>query len=101
MLTWYNAHKANSNVLNPEEFGWYNNQVGKLAPVLNLKDCAPESVLDLVRCGCRKTFCTKKTCKCFSQNLKCTEMCTCGGEEEKCENRQQEPEVEKDNIEEF
>lgn len=36
-------------------------------------------------CKCRKSFCRKKYCECFINNLRCTEFCKCQG----CRNRYQ------------
>ena len=48
--------------------------------------CAPEEVLNLIRCSWTKGRCVPP-CKCASQNprLACTEMCECEGEPECCD----------------
>ena len=49
---------------------------------------APEAVLDLIACNCSKA-CYNESCTCFSNKLKCTNMCkinNCSNQEEIQEN---------------
>ena len=61
-------------------------------PLLSLEPPAPDCVLQLVRCNCdavkiRSTKCASR-CSCKQNNLVCTELCKCGGEENTCVNIQ-------------
>ena len=38
---------------------------------------APEAVLELVNCKCKKSKCQTRSCTCFKNNLRCTEACSC------------------------
>ena len=50
-------------------------------------DPALEAILQLVKCGCTKTNYTTLRCKMHKQHkLFCTELCTCGAEDEYCDN---------------
>lgn len=44
---------------------------------------APNSVLELANCKCKKNKCQTKSCTCFKNNLSCTEFCSCTD----CENK--------------
>ncbi|KAG1692600.1 hypothetical protein GQR58_007244 [Nymphon striatum] len=55
---------------------------GRLKPVYCTNLPAPETLLELRKCSC-KTGCTKNSCGCKKNNLKCTDMCGCG---ELCQN---------------
>lgn len=87
-LIWTNSHIAETVILKPTDFGWEKNETGHLVPIFCPQDCAPHDILNLVKCGCKKTKCNTKHCKCAANNLKCTEMCQCEGDEEHCENVQ-------------
>ena len=43
---------------------------------------APDSILDLVACNCKKNRCCTENCVCVSHGLKCTDICGCSN----CEN---------------
>ena len=60
---------------------------GKYEPVICDLPCAPEDILNLVKCNCKTGRCAPP-CKCASQKppLPCTEMCGCGGDEQQCDN---------------
>ena len=66
------------------EYGWEAEE-GKLVPVTAQDPPAPATIIHLIKCGCKKTFCMSH-CSCRSQNLNCTEMCLCGADEEVCAN---------------
>ena len=44
-----------------------------------------KAALQLVKCGCKKSNCSSK-CSCQQNNLACTELCTCGADEDVCTN---------------
>ena len=50
-----------------------------------LLPCAPETLLQLIRCSCVKRKCAPP-CKYYSHNLKCTDLCVRRKDEELCKN---------------
>ena len=68
----------------PTDWGWCFND-GKISPLFYLdSEVAPGRILKLISCGC-KQGCRKK-CKCISNGLKCTNLCSgCNGTS--CSNR--------------
>ena len=65
----------------PFTLGWSSDSDGFPIPILSEVLIAPESVVELVRCGCRMSKCSKR-CTCRLNNLDCTEVCKCGADEE-------------------
>lgn len=43
---------------------------------------APDAVLHLVKCGCKKDRCANNSCKCRKAGLQCTNLCSCTDNEE-------------------
>jgi len=75
--------------LDPVILGW-KLEDNKLFPVLSKEAPAPDSVVQLIRCNCGSTNVdsTKKCsrrCSCRQNNLVCTELCHCAGDD-KCQN---------------
>ncbi len=58
---------------------------GKFEPVTCIEPCAPQGLLELTKCSCMKRRCAPP-CRCNLNNLPCTEMCSCGGNEDLCDN---------------
>jgi hypothetical protein len=79
-IIWNNDIVANPNLPCPKDFGW-KEDVGHLIPVMTNQLPAPEAVLQLIRCNCTKSFCATLKCKCKSNNLPCTDLCSCGSDE--------------------
>lgn len=74
------------NVIEPTEWGW-ELQEGKLVAITSTKQPAPQELLKILRCGCKRD-CTSKNCTCRTYNMKCTYACTeCHGTS--CANAQQ------------
>ena len=44
---------------------------------METKDAAPESLLKVVKCGCKTTRCIKGGCSCLVNKLPCTDLCKC------------------------
>ena len=59
---------------------------GGFSTVMTTMGPAPEVILQLVKCGCTYKKCTTLRCKCKSNTMFCTELCTCGTEDESCNN---------------
>ena len=76
-LVWKRALTAQiTEMPSPLEYGW--NAEG--IPI----QCDRSPVHDqiLITCNCKTTQCIKRSCKCFKNDLKCTDACMCKG----CEN---------------
>ena len=73
-----------TNNLDPVNYGW--ELKDKLyAPVKSIDICAPDSLLNLVRCKC-KSLCQSANCSCKKHGLSCAAACkNCRGN---CENSQ-------------
>ena len=75
---WHQDMVLTPTCVNPLTLGWrYLYQ--KLVPVLSRVAPAPVSVLQIVRCNCQTSKCTRR-CSCRVKNVICTELCKCGGE---------------------
>ncbi|KAG1715034.1 hypothetical protein GQR58_000608 [Nymphon striatum] len=66
--------------LPPTEWGWRSHD-GTLAPVETDRPVAPDSLLNMVSCGCKPDGCSNMTCSCNKLGLFCTSMCSkCSGQ---------------------
>ena len=45
---------------------------------------APETLLQLIKCGCSMSVCETSRCKYKANHLYCTVLCCCGAEEDSC-----------------
>ena len=45
---------------------------------------APETPLQLKKCGCSMSVCETSRCKYKADNFYCTDLCYCGTEEDSC-----------------
>ena len=63
-------------MLEPTTLGWSREANCELMPVLTRVPLAPQSVLQLVKCGCVKHSCNRR-CSCREHNVQCIELCTC------------------------
>ena len=79
-IAWYNDTIAHP----PERYGWTLEEHG-WTPIMTTQLLAPESVLQLVKCG-SKTKCQSQRCSCQRVRLACTDICCCSDEENPCEN---------------
>ena len=58
------------------QYGWeFSN--GEISPVFCLEKPAPDSVIQLTKCSCKKSKCCTKQCSCFKFQLSCTPLCKC------------------------
>ena len=83
-MIWNQDDEAQPTIPSPIGHGW-NIEDGQIVPVLCEMPCAPDSILQLIRCSCVKNRCSAP-CKCLANNLPCTDMCECGGNDELCDN---------------
>lgn len=67
------AHPAISSLT---ENGWKLDK-GVIKPVHCLMPPAPMAILELVKCGYKKTDCSTGHCSCFKHNLPCITICGC------------------------
>ena len=59
--------------LEPTHWGWKVRK-GKIYPIYTNKKAAPQSLLKVIRCGC-KGDCNKNQCTCRRHNIECSIMC--------------------------
>ena len=64
-------------VPSPNGYGW-KLQNGELSIVWMLRKPAPDEILELINCNCRKSKCSTQACLCKTHGLKCTDLCGCG-----------------------
>eukprot|EP00794_Sanderia_malayensis_P002342 gene2342-2695_t len=70
------AFEPNPEVPSLHGFGWKINS-DALEIEWMTKSPAPDSILELVSCNCKKAKCATQNCVCVSHGLKCTDMCGC------------------------
>jgi hypothetical protein len=95
-MEWERDCEPHPGLPSPCNYGWLLND-GKHEPILCDLPCAPDDVLNVIKCSCQKGRCAPP-CKCAMQQppLRCTEMCTCGGEEELCDNVYESSDIDSD-----
>lgn len=82
LRSYHQIQKWIGNEKNPLEWGWVPTRFG-LSPWKMDKDAAPESLLKMVSCNCKKAC--KNSCGCRKAGLICSSLCTCSLGES-CEN---------------
>lgn len=80
-FVWKRALESNPDIPSPVGHGW-EVKIDQLNVVWMENQPAPESVLELVTCQCRKSHCTS-SCQCRVLSMECTDICKCRGN---CEN---------------
>jgi hypothetical protein len=85
VATWKAALEDSPPPMHPCEYGWEPNLKGVMIPrtVPVCTDLAPQFILKLIRCNCKKSGCQTATCSC--SKIGCTIFCLCGGGES-CKN---------------
>ena len=79
---WTHSHQAQPTIGSPIGKGWKLGDDGELEPVLYSKEAAPVEVRDLTHLYCSDSGCDKvRKCHCRSAGLRCTEFCSCHGNE--------------------
>lgn len=76
-MEWSRDTIAHPNLPPATDYGWQLVN-GEFEPIMCDLPCAPDEVLNLVRCSCKKNSCTQR-CKCATQSILCTKMGECGG----------------------
>ena len=74
---WDQVDTAWQELLDPLLNGYYKDESGQLRPITTKSLPAPEAIIAMVRCKCKKD-CTYNRCSCKLQALPCTELCHCG-----------------------
>ena len=95
LLVWNNDHVANPVLPSPEGYGWQDED-GKLVPVMTKLPPAPEEIIQLVQCKCAKSRCSNNRCQCQKAGLVSTDICLCS---EDCQNKYAESDDEYDEDE--
>lgn len=91
---WSQSHLSQIDVPDPTKHGWNRLEDGSLKPITTTLPPAPEAVIEMSLCRCKKS-CDSKRCTCVKSGLVCTEMCFCVN----CENQNEENDS--DNEEEY
>ena len=84
-MIWFLATDAQPRLPPATDYGW-NKIHDTYVPIVTALNPAPDAVIELVRCGCKKSLCTTNRCSCKKANLMCTEMCSCESADEECLN---------------
>ena len=79
---WALSNESYRTLPDPELYGWEIVE-GSYCPITSEEKIAPESILNLIMCGCSKSNCCSGHCKGFKKKLMCTPLCKCT---ENCEN---------------
>ena len=61
----------------PVNNGWILNEENDLVVVWITQPVAPDSVMNLITCSCKKTSCIQGKCSCYMNGIKCSELCNC------------------------
>ena len=86
VLVWRKSLVGNQDLPEPQCSGWKEEEEdGVLCPILMTRDPAPESIIELTTCNCKKSLC-RSTCSCANNGLCCTEACFCMAEPGSCLN---------------
>lgn len=73
---WKSALCANYLSPTPEGRGWILTN-GILETKWMSQNPAPDSLLEFLSCGCKKSGCRNNMCICITNGLKCTDICSC------------------------
>ena len=73
VLIWRKSLVGNQDLPEPQCSGW-KEEDGVLCPILITSNPAPESIIELTTCNCKKSLC-QSTCSCAHNGLCCTEAC--------------------------
>ena len=82
-MVWSQAAIPQPTLPQPTMFGW-KTEGEVFVPIITAQKVAPDTVLELVSCGCGISRCKTNICSCRKQGLVCTEMCKCEGTDDKC-----------------
>ena len=80
-FVWRQDLVENPNIPDPFKVGWLCDADKISVPILSDIAITPESVVELVRCGCEINKCSRR-CSCRRHYVTCTEACSCGAAKE-------------------
>jgi hypothetical protein len=83
-MIWWHDDSAQPNLPSPAGYGW-ELEDDDFIPTPTPLPPAPDAIIQLVKCGCKKTNCLSH-CSCRLHNLACTELCLCGADDDTCTN---------------
>ena len=83
------ALELNVEYPSPQGHGWIITASGDLEIEWMTQNPAPDSILEMVSCSCKRSKCHSASCSCFAHGLKCTDMCNCS----QCENESDEADL--------
>lgn len=81
---WHQDLVLNPKQSDPCKYVWCGMSNGRLTAQLSEISAAPSAIVQLVKCGCGISRCTRK-CSCKENDLSCTDLCKCEGGDV-CEN---------------
>ena len=84
-MVWWHDNVPQPEIQVPTEYGW-KEENDELLPVPSREKPAPDTILQLVKCGCKKSSCLSSLFSCVQNNLVLTEMCFCGADDDICQN---------------
>ncbi len=71
------ALEPSPDIPSPDGHGWRINSANELEVEWMTKNPAPDSILELIACKCKKSKCVSQSCTFLSDGLKCTDVCDC------------------------
>jgi len=75
-MIWRKANENHPHMPTPTAFGWtFDAGSSHFSPVRRLNPPAPEAILHLIKCKCKRGC--EGNCSCRTNNLPCTEVCGC------------------------
>ena len=84
-MVWWHENVPQPEIPVPTEYGWKEIN-DELLLVSSKEKPAPDAILQLVKCGCKKRSCMSSLCSCVKNNLVCTGMCFCEADDDICQN---------------
>ena len=60
----------------PEKYGWVNKN-NVYEEIMTTLPPAPDALINLIQCKCKKSQCSNLLCSCKKAKLKCTDLCGC------------------------
>ena len=92
-MIWRKSCESHPRLPAPTEFGWkLDADSSHFYPVFCLLKPAPESILHLIKYGCKRGY--DGRCSCHKKNIPCTEACGCWVF--RCNNKSVQPDIEED-----
>jgi hypothetical protein len=88
------------NVPSPDGYGWKVSD-GNISVTWMLKKPAPDEILNLISCSCKKSKCKTKVCICLQHRVDCTDLCDCLKCENSSSNSSSEYDSDDDSLSEF